>query len=155
MGDMALTIGHQAPNFTLRNQHGESVSLSSFRGSRHVVIVFYPFAFSGVCTGEMYELRDHVSTFENDAVQLLAASCDPVYALRAFADQNGLKFPLLSDFWPHGEVSRAYDVFNAELGCSMRSTFIVDRDGALRWRVDNALPDARLLDDYAQVLADL
>jgi peroxiredoxin len=155
MGDMTPTIGHKAPDFTLRNQHGESVSLSSFRGSRHVVIVFYPFAFSGVCTGEMYELRDQLSTFENDAVQLLAVSCDPVYALRAFADQEGLKFPLLSDFWPHGEVARAYDVFNAELGCSMRSTFIVDRDGVLRWQIDNALADARSLDDYAQALSGL
>jgi peroxiredoxin len=152
---MTPTIGHRAPDFTLRNQHGESVSLSSSRSSMNVVIVFYPFAFSGVCTGEMYELRDQLSTAENDAVQLLAVSCDPVYALRAFADQEGLKFPLLSDFWPHGEVSRTYDVFNAELGCSMRSTFIVDRAGVLRWQVHNALPDARSLDDYAQVLAEL
>jgi peroxiredoxin len=155
MGDMTPTIGQKAPDFTLRNQHGESVSLSSFRGSRHVVIVFYPFAFSSVCTGEMYELRDQLSTFENDAAQLLAVSCDPVYAIRAFADQEGLKFPLLSDFWPHGEVSRGYDVFNAELGCSMRSTFIVDRDGVLRWQIDNALADARSLDDYAEALSRL
>lgn len=152
MGDMRPTIGHLAPDFTLRSQHGESVSLSSYRGAKHVVMVFYPFAFSGVCTGEMCELRDQLTTFENDSVQVLALSCDPVYALRAFADQEGLKFPLLSDFWPHGEVSRAYDVFNAELGCSMRSTFIVDRDGVLRWQVDNALPDARSPDDYAQAL---
>jgi peroxiredoxin len=152
MGDMRPTIGHQAPDFTLRSQHGESVSLSSYRGVKHVVMVFYPFAFSGVCTGEMCELRDQLATFENDSVQVLALSCDPVYALRAFADQEGLKFPLLSDFWPHAEVSRAYDVFNAELGCSMRSTFIVDTDGVLRWQVDNALPDARSLADYTQVL---
>jgi mycoredoxin-dependent peroxiredoxin len=152
---MTVTIGQPVPDFTLRNQHGESVSLSSYRSSKHAVIVFYPFAFSSVCTGEMCDLQAQLSTFVNESVQLLAISCDPVYTLRAFADQEGLKFPLLSDFWPHGEVSSACGVFNAELGCSMRSTFIVDREGKLRWQVDNALPDARSLADYAQVLSTL
>jgi mycoredoxin-dependent peroxiredoxin len=152
---MTVTIGQPVPDFTLRNQHGESVSLSSYRGAKRVVVVFYPFAFSSVCTGEMCELQGQLSTFENESVQLLALSCDPVYTLRAFADQEGLKFPLLSDFWPHGEVSAAYGAFNAELGCSMRSTFIVDLEGKLRWQVDNALPDARSLADYAQVLNTL
>ena len=152
---MTPAIGHPAPDFTLRNQYGESMRLSSYRGSKHAVIVFYPFAFSGVCTGEMGELRDRLSSFDNESVQLMALSCDPVYTLRVFADQEGLKFPLLSDFWPHGEVSRAYGVFDPEHGCSKRSTFIVDREGMLRWRVDNALPEARSLDDYAQVLTRL
>ena len=152
---MTLTIGHPVPDITLRNQHGESVSLSSYRGSKHAVIVFHPFAFSSVCTGEMRQLQARLSTFENESVQLLAVSCDPMYTLRAFADHEGLKFPLLSDFWPHGEVSSAYGVFNADLGCSMRSTFIVDREGKLRWQVDNALPDARSLADYAQALSTL
>ncbi len=74
-------------------------------------------------------------------MQVLAVSCDPVHSLRAFAEQDGLSFPLLSDFWPHGDVARAYGVFNEKRGCPDRSTFIVDRDGVLRWSVHNA--DAR------------
>jgi peroxiredoxin len=84
---MTVTIGQPVPDFTLRNQRAESVSLSSYRGAKRVVLVFYPFAFSSVCTGEMCELQGQLSTFENESVQLLALSCDPVYTLRAFADQ--------------------------------------------------------------------
>ena len=117
------------PDFTLRDQHGQDVSLSSFRGRKAVVVMFYPFAFSRVCTGELCAVRDRLPTFESDDVQVLALSCDPMFALRAFAEQDGLTFPLLSDFWPHGAVARAYGVFNEERGCSDRSTFIVDKDG--------------------------
>ncbi|MGH3330921.1 MAG: peroxiredoxin, partial [Nocardioidaceae bacterium] len=124
---MTLEAGTPAPDFTLRDQHGQSVSLSSFRGEKVVVLMFYPFAFSGVCTGELSEVRDNLPTFVSDDVQLLAVSCDPMFSLRAFADRDGLDFPLLSDFWPHGAVSADYGVFDEERGCSARSTFIVDK----------------------------
>ncbi len=150
---MTLEIGQTAPDFELRDQHGATVTLSSYRGEKAVVVMFYPFAFSGVCTGELCAVRDSLPTFESDGVQLLAVSCDPKFALRAFADQDGLTFPLLSDFWPHGEVARAYGVFNEKVGCSDRSTFIVDRDGVLRWSVHNAMPEARDLEEQARVLA--
>ncbi len=103
--------------------------------------MFYPWAFSRVCTGELSAVRDSLPTFESDAVQVLAISCDPMFSLRAFAEQDGLTFPLLSDFWPHGEVARDYGVFNEERGTPDRSTFIVDKEGVLRWAVHNA--DAR------------
>jgi peroxiredoxin len=148
----ALEVGQQAPDLALRDQHGATVTLSSYRGDKAVVLMFYPFAFSGVCTGELCAVRDDLPTFESDDVQVLAVSCDPVYALRAFADRDGLTFPLLSDFWPHGEVARAYGVFNAERGCADRSTFIVDQQGVLRWSVHNALPEARDLAEQARVL---
>ena len=150
---MTLEIGQTAPDFELRDQHGATVTLSSYRGEKAVVVMFYPFAFSGVCTGELCAVRDSLPTFESDGVQLLAVSCDPKFALRAFADQDGLTFPLLSDFWPHGEVARAYGVFNEKVGCSDRSTFIVDRDGVLRWSVHNAMPEARDLEEQSRVLA--
>ena len=150
---MTLEIGQTAPDFELRDQHGATVSLSSYRREKAVVVMFYPFAFSGVCTGELCAVRDSLPTFESDGVQLLAVSCDPKFALRAFADQDGLTFPLLSDFWPHGEVSRAYGVFNEKVGCSDRSTFIVDKEGVLRWSVHNAMPEARDLEEQARVLA--
>jgi peroxiredoxin len=152
---MTLEIGQQAPDFELRDQHGQQVALSSFRGSRAVTVMFYPFAFSGVCTGELCSVRDNLPTFESDDVQVLAVSCDPMFSLRAFAERDGLTFPLLSDFWPHGEVARAYGVFNEERGCADRSTFIVDKAGVLRWTVHNEMPQARDLQEQARVLADL
>jgi peroxiredoxin len=152
---MTLEIGQQAPDFELRDQHGQRVSLASFAGNRAVTVMFYPFAFSGVCTGELCSVRDNLQTFESDDVQLLAVSCDPMFSLRAFAERDGLTFPLLSDFWPHGEVARTYGVFNEDRGCADRSTFIIDRSGLLRWMVHNEMPQARDLQEQARVLADL
>ena len=152
---MALTIGQAAPDFTLMNQHGESVSLSSFKGKKNVVVIFYPFAFSGICTGELCALRDDLASFENDNSELLAISCDPMYAQKAFAEQEGYKFGVLADFWPHGAAAKAYGVFNEERGCSIRGTFVIDKSGVLRWQVVNGLGDARNLADYKAALAAL
>jgi mycoredoxin-dependent peroxiredoxin len=152
---VGVDVGEQAPDFELRNQHGQDVALSKYRGAKNVVAAFYPFAFSGVCTGEMRAIRDRLPTFQNDGVQLLAISCDPLYALRVFADQEGLDFPLLSDFWPHGEVAESYGVFDAERGCAGRASFVIDRDGVVRWSVHNALPDARSLAEYERVLGSI
>jgi len=148
-------VGQQAPDLELRDHHGQTVSLRSFRGSKAVLLVFYPFAFSRVCSGELNELRDKVADFVSDDVQLLAVSCDPMFALRAFAEQDDLSFPLLSDFWPHGAVSSAYGAFDEQRGCSSRSTFIVDKDGLIRWNVHHALPDARDVSEYSRVLDEI
>ncbi len=152
---MTIDVGQQAPDFTLADQHGQEVTLSHFRDRKAVILVFYPFAFSGVCTGELRALRDELPRFDNDDVTLLAVSCDPVFALRAFSDRDGLTYPLLSDFWPHGEVTRAYGVFDSERGCASRGTFVIDRSGVVRWKVQNAIPDARDLADYHAALAEL
>jgi len=152
---MALEMGQSAPDFELTDQHGQKVTLSSFSGEKAVVLVFYPYAFSRVCTGELSDLRDRLPDFVSDDVALLALSCDPMFTLRAFADADDLKFPLLSDFWPHGEVSRAYGVFDEEKGCSTRSTFIVDKEGVLRWSVHNPMGEARDLEEYTKVLQGL
>jgi len=152
---MALETGGTAPDFELRDQHGQTVSLASYRGRRAVVVMFYPYAFSGVCTGELCSVRDNLSTFVCDDVQLLAVSCDPMFSLRAFAERDHLTFPLLSDFWPHGAVASSYGVFDEDRGCARRSSFIVDRQGVLRWAVHNAMPDARDLQEQARVLADV
>jgi mycoredoxin-dependent peroxiredoxin len=152
---MTLEIGTPAPEFTLKDQHGQDVSLTDFRGEKNVVIVFYPFAFSRVCTGELCELRDNITDFSDDHTALLAVSCDHMFSQRAFAEHDGITFPLLSDFWPHGAVSKAFGIFNEKAGCSGRATFIVDRDGILRWQVENEIPQARNIDDYRKILADL
>lgn len=147
-----LELGAPAPDFTLRDQFGQDVTLSSFRGRKAVAIFFYPFAFSGVCTGEMAGIRDRLAEFLTFETEVLGISCDPVYSLRAFADQDGLNFPLLSDFWPHGAVSRAYEVFDEVKGCPRRSSYVIDRDGRVRWSVHNAMPDGRDLDEHLKQL---
>jgi peroxiredoxin len=152
---MGVQAGDEAPDFELRDQNGQPVRLSSFRGDRTVVVMFYPFAFSRVCTGELCAVRDSLPQWQSDDVQLLAVSCDMMFSLRAFAERDGLEFPLLSDFWPHGAVASAYGVFNEATGAADRSTFIVDHDGIVRWVVHNEMPRARDLAEQVRVLADL
>lgn len=147
-----LRLGDAAPDFTLRDQFGQDVTLSTFRGRKSVVIFFYPFAFSGVCTGELTGIRDRLDEFLTFDTEVLAISCDPLYALRAFADADGLNFALLGDFWPHGAVATAYDVFDSERGCARRSSYVVDRDGRISWAVHNAMADGRDLDEHLRQL---
>jgi peroxiredoxin len=148
-------IGDTAPDFELRDQHGQNQTLAARRGSRNVLLVFYPFAFTGVCTGEMRALSDNAASWDDLATDVLAVSCDSVPSLRAFADQQSLDFPLVSDFWPHGAVSSAYDAFDDKLGAAGRATFAIDRQGTIRWTVRTAIPDAREITDYLKALADL
>jgi peroxiredoxin len=149
---MAIEVGSPAPEFSLKNQHGELVSLADFRGEKNVVLVFYPFAFTGVCTGELCSIERELPSFQNDDVQILAVSNDSPFTLRVFAEKEGLEYPLLSDFWPHGEVSRAYGVFDEEKGCAVRGTFVIDKQGIVRWTVVNGLPDARDQQEYLKAL---
>src|SRR5882757_10055602 len=108
---MSVDIGSNAPDFTLRDQHRQEVNLASFRGRQAVLIVFYPFAFTGICTGELCALRDDMATFQNENVQVLTISVDSPYSHKIFAETEGYEFPLLSDFWPHGAVAQIYGVF--------------------------------------------
>jgi peroxiredoxin len=150
-----LSLGGSAPDFTLRDQFGQDVRLSSYRGTKAVVIFFYPFAFSGVCTGEMAGIRDRLDEFMTFDTEVLGISCDPVYSLRAFADAEGLNFPLLSDFWPHGEVARSFEVFDDAKGCPRRSSYVIDKGGTVRWAVHNANPEGRDLDEHLKQLTAL
>lgn len=152
---MTLSIGSAAPDFELSDQHGVKVSLSSFKGKKNVVVLFIPFAFTGTCTGELCALRDDLAPFQNENVQLLAISCDSMFTQRIFAEQEGYKFPVLADFWPHGAAAKAYGIFNEELGCAMRGTFIIDKEGIIRWSVVNGLGDARNNGDYKTAIAAL
>src|SRR5918911_2657471 len=136
---MSLQIGQPAPDFSLRDEHGQQIKLSDVRGEKPVAVVFYPFAFSGICTGELCELRDNIAEFDAKGVQVLAVSCDPVHTLRAWSEAQSYPFPLLSDFWPHGETARAYGVFNETIGAALRGSFLIDTEGVLRWSVVNAV----------------
>jgi mycoredoxin-dependent peroxiredoxin len=148
----ALAVGAEAPDFELRDQHGQRVGLSSFRGVRPVVLVFYPSTFSPVCSSELATLRAAAPELERVGVELLTVSCDPMFTLRAYSDREQIEFRMLTDFWPHGEVSTAYDVFDRDFGCSKRSTFVIDQDGQVRWLVHNAMPDPRSVEDYLGAL---
>ena len=140
---MTLDVGAEAPDFTLRDQNREEVTLSSFRGKQAVLIVFYPFAFTGTCTGELCALRDDLSVFQNDKVQVLTISVDSPYAHKIFAEREGYDFPLLADFWPHGAVAEAYGVFNEAGGMADRGTFLIDTDGVIRYTEHNSPGEGR------------
>jgi peroxiredoxin len=148
-------VGAQAPDFTLRDQFGQDVALSSFAGRKAVALLFFPWAFSNVCTGELTGIRDRLDEFLTFDTEVLAISTDPTYSLRMFADRDGLNFPLLSDFWPHGEVASAYGVFDPELGVARRSSFVIDKAGVVRWSVHNELPRSRDLEDHLAQLRQL
>ena len=150
-----LAVGDTAPDFTLKDQNGQDTSLSQFRGDKSVILVFYPFAFSGICTGELCQIRDDLGAFVGDDVQVLALSCDHMFSQRAWADKEGYFFPLLSDFWPHGAVAQAYGVFNERAGAALRGTFLVDPGGDIRWSLVNDIGEARDFSGYHAALADL
>ena len=150
-----IEVGQEAPDFTLANQHGESVTLSQYRGDKNVVLVFYPWAFTGVCTGELCSIRDRMGDFDNDDTVTLAVSCDAKFSLRVFAEQEGYKFQLLADHWPHGAAAQAYGVFVEAKGAAKRGTFIIDKSGIVRWSVINEIGSARDPDEYEKVLSGL
>lgn len=152
---MTLEVGTPAPDFALPDQNGETLRLSDLRGRTNVALVFYPFAFSGICTGELCEIRDNISVFRDDDVQVVGISCDPKWSLKAFAEAEKYDFPLLSDFWPHGAVAQQYGVFNDKIGFAVRGTFLVDTEGVLRWSIVNGPGEARPLAAYQEAIAGL
>ena len=152
MAAMTLAIGDPAPDFTLKDQHGQDVTLSSYAGHKAVLLVFYPFSFSGICTGELTAIRDRLGDFETDDTTVIALSCDPIYAQRAVADRDGLFFPLLSDFWPHGATASAYGVLDPLNGAPNRSSFVIDKQGVVRWVAHSARHEPRDLDAHAEAL---
>lgn len=152
---MSLIIGDQAPEFALQNQNGETVKLSDFRGKRPVVLVFYPLSFSGICTGELCELRDNIEKFQRADIELLAISVDSKFVQKKFAEQEGYEFSLLADFWPHGGVAKSYGVFLEENGFSNRATFVINKEGELVAKFVTAPGQARNLDEYDRAIASL
>jgi len=147
---MAADLGSIAPDFTLSNQDHQNVTLSDLRG-RPVVLVFFPAAFSSVCTTELCTFRDSLARFESVNAQVVGISVDTFFALKAFHDQQSLRFPLLSDF--NKQVIRDYGVFNEDMiglkGIAKRAVFVLDAAGVVRYR--EVLEDARNEPDYKKV----
>jgi peroxiredoxin len=144
-------LGAPAPAFSTRNQYGQTVSTADLRGAP-AVLVFYPWAFSSVCTGELRGVRDQEQRFDELGARVVAISCDAMFTLRAYADAEGLAFDLLTDHWPHGEIARAYGVFNSETGCALRGSFLLDAAGVVRWSVVNGIGEARDLEQHLAAL---
>jgi mycoredoxin-dependent peroxiredoxin len=135
--------GDRAPDLVLPDQHGDVVRLSEATRDRHTLLVFYPYAFSSICTGELLEIQLNIDEFVNDTVQVFGISCDPLPSLKAWAALEGYRFPLLSDFWPHGHASRRWGVFDEEAGMAVRGTFLVDPSMTVRWSLVNGPGEAR------------
>ncbi|MDI1465513.1 peroxiredoxin [Catellatospora sp. KI3] len=150
-----IEVGTQAPDFVLKDQNNQEVRLSDFRGAKNVLLVFYPLAFTGICQGELCSVRDNIGDFANDTTQVLSVSVDSVFAHKVWADQQGYDFPLLADFWPHGETAQAYGVFNDERGFANRGTFVIDREGVVQYAEMNLPGEARDQDGWRKALAAL
>jgi peroxiredoxin len=147
--------GATAPDFTLKDQNNQEVRLSDFRGRKAVLLVFYPLAFSGTCQGELNEVASHLDDYQNDDVQILTVSVDSTWSHRVWADRDGFTFPLLADFWPHGEVARAYGVLNDVAGFANRGTFVIDDTGVIRFAEMRGPGEARDQDGWRKALASL
>jgi peroxiredoxin (alkyl hydroperoxide reductase subunit C) len=151
----AVNVGDEAPDFTLRDQNNEEFTLSSFRGNKAVLLVFYPLAFTGICTGELGRVRDEIDAFQNDDVQVVTISVDSTYSHKIFSEREGFQFPLLSDFWPHGEVCRRYGSFNEDFGYANRGTFLVDKAGVVRFTELNTPGQGRDADTWRAAIKAL
>src|SRR3712207_336496 len=151
---MSLSVGDVAPEFTLPDQDRQVVSLADLRGTP-ALLVFYPFAFSRICTGELCQLRDELATYTDAGVEVLAISTDTVFSLKAWREDQDFDFRLLSDFWPHGAVAQAYGVFNEKSGMALRGTFLVDAEGRIAFTEVNQLGDARVQSGWKDAVAQL
>jgi peroxiredoxin len=152
---MAIEVGATAPDFVLKDQNNQEVRLSDFRGKRAVLLVFYPLAFTGTCQGELCQVRDRLGDFVNDDAQVLTVSVDSPFTHKVWADREGFDFPLLSDFWPHGAVAKEYGVFNEVAGIANRGTFLIDREGIVRFAEMNMPREPRDQDAWRKALATL
>jgi peroxiredoxin len=149
---MSATVGAAAPDFTLKDQNQEDVSLSAFRGKKRVVIVFYPLDWSPVCTKEHACFVNDMQKFDQLDAQVLGLSVDSVWSHKAYAEKMGIQYPLLADFQPRGAVAQKYGVFLEEKGITGRAISIVDREGNLAWHKNYDIPVVPGVDEVAKAL---
>jgi len=152
---MALENDTQAPDFELPNQFGEHIRLGEFKGKKPVALVFFPLAFSSTCTTELCGLRDNISLFKSNGIELIGVSVDSKATLRGFAEAEGYDFNLLADFWPHGAVAKEYGVFLEEKGFANRATFLIDINGIIRASFITAPGEARSIEEYEAAVEEL
>ncbi len=126
-----LQVNTQAPDFTLPNGEAQPVTLGDYRG-KNVVLAFYPADWSPVCTSELALIQETIDEIHGYNAEVLGISVDGRYSHRAWAEHQHITFPLLSDFWPHGEISRQYGVFDDRKGRSQRALIFIDEEGMVR-----------------------
>ena len=150
---MTLQTGTPAPDFTLLNQHREPVTLQDLKGSNSVM-VFIPFAFTSTCQGELCHIRDEYSLFTDAGARVVAITCNTVHSNKLWAEQQGFQFDILSDFWPHGAVTRAYETFNDGYGAAERTTYFLDAEGVITGSTkSDAIGVGRDFDAYRAALS--
>ena len=152
---MVIQVGEVAPDFTLSNQHGEELTLSELVAEGPVALVFFPLAFSGICTGELCELRDNLAVFNDAKVRLVGVSVDSVFSLKVWAEQEGYEFSILSDFWPHGAVAREFGAFVEKRGIATRATVIIGTDRKVLASFETSPGEARDFAAYREAVAPL
>jgi peroxiredoxin len=131
---MAIGTGDPAPDFDLEEAYDRPrVKLADFRGKRNVLLVFHPFAFTGVCAEEALDLEANLESFRSAETEVILVSCDSSATRQAWKKELGATYTFASDFWPHGLAARAYGVFDEETGAPRRGTFLIDKDGAVIW----------------------
>lgn len=128
---MPAVIGQPAPHFSLIDQAKQPVSLDDFAG-RKTLVVFIPFPFTGICDDEGCAIRDGLGELESLEANVVVITAHSFATNAKWAEVNDFTFPILSDFWPHGEVSRAYGTFNEDVGVATRSSYVIDADGIVR-----------------------
>ena len=152
---MAIEVGTKAPDFELKNQHGEPSGSPTSAARRTSCCSSTPSPSPACAPASCARSATSCRSSSTTTCSCSPSPTTPPFTLRVFAEQEGLEYPLLSDFWPHGEASRAYGVFDEEKGCAVRGTFIIDKEGVVRWTVVNGLPDARDLNEYVKALDTL
>ena len=130
---MAVKTGDKAPGFDLEVTYRERVKLADFHGRSNILLVFHPFAFTPVCEEEARDLQENLASFRNAETEIVFVSCDPSAARQAWKKELGAEYTFASDFWSHGEVAKAYGVFNESNGAPHRGTFLIDKDGTVIW----------------------
>ncbi len=144
-----IQVGAQAPDFELpsseleNDKPGKKIKLSDFRGKKNVVLAFYPLDFSPVCTGEMQCFRDDLSALDGVDAQVIGVSVDSAWTHAAFKRELGLKFPLVADFHPKGEMAAKFGLYLADKGITGRATVVVDKSGKVAWAKEQGLGEAR------------
>jgi peroxiredoxin len=144
-----VAVGARAPYFESVDQHGAPVTLQTLLTGGGFVLMFYPLTFSPICTRELDDLRTLAGA------RAVSVSCDSMFVQRAFADAHHIDYPMLTDFWPHGAISTAYDAFDAGRGISLRASFAIGADGLIRDLIRQAAGEQRALAAHLRLAASL
>lgn len=152
---MPAEVGATAPPFALKDQDGHELTLDSLP-ARKTLLVFIPFPFTGICEGELCEIRDRLGDLSESGVQVVVITCDTRYSNKKWAEEQGFDFPILSDFWPHGHISQMYGCFNDTLGVAQRATYVIDADRVVRQIITTeSLTTPRDFQSYEGALQDI